>query len=290
MNGATPSALLRRGGARRHHRADRHRQGRRPAPGEGGARNWRCRWPTMPRCRSRDRRTARETTTGRSRASTSCAKSRRPPHRFFVNDLSGPLYILNRTTKNADDLPRLQRQRHVMRGLFDELATRERARQRLHQLRVRSRLRQQRPLLHHPPRGARAPGRSCAGQRGRSRPAGQRLHADAADSDAGERRSRRRADRVDGLEHLQCDVRRHRAGAAARAAQQPNPPDGRSDLQSGRPSRRSGLAGALRGLRRRRIGRSADRAFASTRSASTRSSERSCGSFRTSPNTPTRAR
>ena len=42
--------------------------------------------------------------------------------RFFVNDLNGPLYILNRTTKNAT-LYLDFNGRGVMRGLFDRIAT-----------------------------------------------------------------------------------------------------------------------------------------------------------------------
>ncbi len=44
-----------------------------------------------------------------------------PPHRFFVNDLSGPLYILNRTTKNATIYLDFNGT-GVMRGLFRRLA------------------------------------------------------------------------------------------------------------------------------------------------------------------------
>jgi hypothetical protein len=42
--------------------------------------------------------------------------------RFFVNDLNGPLYILNRTTKNATMYLDFNG-RGVMRGLFDRIAT-----------------------------------------------------------------------------------------------------------------------------------------------------------------------
>ena len=42
--------------------------------------------------------------------------------RLFVNDLNGPLYILDRTTKAGDEIPRFQRSRHAA-GLFDRLAT-----------------------------------------------------------------------------------------------------------------------------------------------------------------------
>ena len=166
-----------------------------------------------------------------------------PSRRFFVNDLNGPLYILNRTTKNATIYLDFNG-RGVMRGLFDRLARGGRAGQRPHQLRVRSRLRNQRPLLHHPPRRSGSFRRPRTGQRRRSRPAGHWLCADSAGSESAHRRSRRRADRVDRLQHFQFDVRRIRQGVAARAALQPDPPHGRSDLQSGGAARRSGLAGA----------------------------------------------
>ena len=44
-----------------------------------------------------------------------------PAHRFFVNDLNGPLYILNRTTKSATIYLDFNGN-GVMRGLFDRLA------------------------------------------------------------------------------------------------------------------------------------------------------------------------
>jgi hypothetical protein len=44
-----------------------------------------------------------------------------PPHRFFVNDLNGPLYILNRTTKSATIYLDFNGT-GVMRGLFRRLA------------------------------------------------------------------------------------------------------------------------------------------------------------------------
>src|SRR4029453_14757019 len=44
-----------------------------------------------------------------------------PAHRFFVNDLSGPLYILNRTTKSATIYLDFNGN-GVMRGLFVRLA------------------------------------------------------------------------------------------------------------------------------------------------------------------------
>ena len=107
-----------------------------------------------------------------------------------------------------------------------------------------------------------------------------RVHDDAGDQDARAAPERRRADRVDRLEPVELDVRRHGARAAARAAQYPQPPDGRSDLQSGGPARRSGLARPLHRMRRRRVGRIDERRDQSpTRSGSTTSKARFSASF-----------
>ena len=144
-----------------------------------------------------------------------------PAGRFFVNDLTGPLYILDRT-KSADDLPGFQRPR-VSHGPVRQADDGRRPGERLHQLRVRSRLRAQRPLLHHPSRGDGAARVARAGQPERSRPGCRRLHGHRADPDARVGRPRRRADRMDRLEHRKHDVRGPRPRTAAHSAQQPDP-------------------------------------------------------------------
>ena len=87
----------------------------------------------------------------------------RPGGRFFVNDLTGPLYILDRRTKNATTYLDFNG-RGSRTGLFDKLHDRRRPGERLHQLRVRSGLRAQRTVLHHSSRGNRAAGNADAGQ------------------------------------------------------------------------------------------------------------------------------
>ena len=101
--------------------------------------------------------------------------------------------------------------------------------------------------------------RGAAGRRGR-RPRPVRLHDDAGDPDADrgrEDRSRSRADRMEGPEYRERDIRGHGAGAAAPAATDGHPSDGRDDLQSGRTTRRSRLAGHVHRVRRRRHRRAA---------------------------------
>ena len=66
-------------------------------------------------------------------------------------------------------------------------------------------------------------------------------------------------DRVDRLEPVELDVRRHGARAAARAAEYAQPPAGRSHLQPDGAAGRSRLARPVYGMRRRRVGRIEDR-------------------------------
>ena len=79
-----------------------------------------------------------------------------PGKRLFVNDLNGPLYILDKSTKKVYDLSRPQRPRGKA-GNLPPAGYRQPARERVHQFRVRSRLPPQWQVLHDPPRRPRAP-------------------------------------------------------------------------------------------------------------------------------------
>ena len=104
--------------------------------------------------------------------------------RFLVDDLNGPLYILDKQTKRVHRLPRFQRARRAAWPL-PEVHLRAQLRDRPHQLPVRSRLRAQRRLLHDAHGGA---------QQGPGTPAPKpgvvagldlvRLHDHRGDSDA----------------------------------------------------------------------------------------------------------
>ena len=104
--------------------------------------------------------------------------------RFFVNDLNGPLYILDKQTKTVHDLSRFQRRRRTA-GPVPEIHVRAQFRDRPHQLHLRSRLRAQRRVLHDPhggsgqsPRRRRRRPASVAG------PRSVRLHDHAGNPDA----------------------------------------------------------------------------------------------------------
>ena len=175
--------------------------------------------------------------------------------RFFVNDLNGPLYILDKQTKAVHDLSRFQRPRRPARPV-PEAHLRAQLRDRPHQLRLRSRLRAQRRLLHDPHGGPDHRGARRAEGRRRARPRPVRLPDDAGERDADVARradhSRSRDDRVDRPQHHELDVRRHGARAAADAAGVADPSARRDDVQPGRAARRSGLARHV--CRRRRRG------------------------------------
>ena len=82
---------------------------------------------------------------------------------------------------------------------------------------------------------------------------------------------------------IERHVRRHRARAAAAAIEHASSPARRHRLQSCRPARRRRLARDVYRQRRQRLGRiAASRHARPTRSGSTRSSGRSCASFRAS--------
>ena len=104
--------------------------------------------------------------------------------RFFVNDLNGPLYILDKQTQAVHDLSRFQRARRAA-GSVPEVHLRAQLRDRPHQRHLRSRLRAQRRLLHDPHGGSdhRGAGRTEGGRRARPRSVGLQ-------DDAGDRRRR----------------------------------------------------------------------------------------------------
>ena len=137
--------------------------------------------------------------------------------RFFVNDLNGPLYILDKQTKTVHDLPRLQRRRRTA-GTVPEIHLRAELRHRSDELHLRSRLRAQRRVLHaaHGGSGRERARRPEGRRRRRSRP--DRLHHDARNPDAdrgGTDRARSRAHRVEGPEPVEQHVRGDRPRAAA---------------------------------------------------------------------------
>lgn len=75
--------------------------------------------------------------------------------RFFVNDLNGPLYIVDGGNKEGCHLSGLQRASGQAGDLPPSLY-RSAPGQRVHQLRLRPRLRSQRQVLYDPPRRPRA--------------------------------------------------------------------------------------------------------------------------------------
>ena len=155
--------------------------------------------------------------------------------RFFVNDLNGPLYILDKQTQAVHDVSGLQRPRGPP-GPVPAVHVPAQLRDGPDQRRLRSGLRAQRRLLHDSHGGPDHDGarRTEAGRRGRPRPL--RLPDDAAarDADAAGRalQSRSRDRRVDRSRHHEHDLRGHRARTAAAAAVLADPSARRDDVQS----------------------------------------------------------
>ena len=75
-----------------------------------------------------------------------------PAGRFFINDLTGPLYIVDPRTRADDDLSGLQRPR-FRTGLFDKLTTEAGLASGFISFEFDPGLRPQRPLLHDSSRG-----------------------------------------------------------------------------------------------------------------------------------------
>ena len=154
--------------------------------------------------------------------------------RFFVNDLNGPLYILDKQTKKFTVyldfnglggrpglFPKFTFERNFATGLTNFLFDPDYARNGVFY------------TMHmEDPAGA---GHAGAEARCGRRPRPGRLHDDAGDSDADGRRqdrARGRADRMDGSQSGQRDLRGHGARADAAAATAAAASAGRDDLQS----------------------------------------------------------
>ena len=207
--------------------------------------------------------------------------------RVFVNDLNGPLYILDKTTKalttylnfngrdNSRDCsaswPGKSASPTARHAQFDpELF----ANGRFYTVHIEE------PAVEAlaVPTTRRCPAFNATG------------YTPTADRHAGTDHARRRADRVDRHESVEHDVRRHGPRTAAPAAQRPHSSARRRRLQSGRAPRRSRLA---RAVRRAATAAPASRRGPDTRSnpsGSTRSSARSSASSRASTIRRRRAR
>ena len=199
---------------------------------------------TTPRCRSR--RTTTDENTRAQLARVNFLRDEPGGRRFFVNDLNGPLYILDKQTKQFTTYLDFNGARRAARAV-PEVHVRAQLRDRPHQRHLRSRLRAQRRLLHDPHGGS-----VDAGVRRRRRPGvvpGLDLSGyttTPAMSTPTVRRAdrpRSRDDRVDGPQHRERDVRRHGARAAAGAVcRSPIHPLGEMTFNPAARPRRSGLA------------------------------------------------
>ena len=181
--------------------------------------------------------------------------------RFFVNDLNGPLYILDKRTKafttyldfnGADGRPglfaRLTFQRNFATGLINVVFDPDYPRNGVFYT-----IHMEDPTIDAPaePKSGVVPGLDLSG-----------YTTTPAARDAGRARlphhARSRDRRVDRSQRRQRDVRRHGARAVPDAARVAHPSAGRADVQSGRPPRRSRVARHVRrrrGQRQRRAAR-----------------------------------
>ncbi|MDO8677906.1 MAG: hypothetical protein Q7R30_04985 [Acidobacteriota bacterium] len=132
--------------------------------------------------------------------------------RFFISDLNGPLYVFDKATKEFSVYLDFNGNEGKT-GIFRKLTH------------------AQREVLHRAHRGSGVAGIQPAKQRRFAGPERRGLHDDRGREDTGIAAERRRADRVDRYASIERHVRRHGPRAAARAAQYPQSPDGRSDLQ-----------------------------------------------------------
>ena len=165
--------------------------------------------------------------------------------RFFVNDLNGPLYILDKQTKTVHDLSRFQRRsaggpacsRSSPSSAISRPASSTSSSiptTRATACSTRSTWRIRPSTAPAAPKAGVVAGLDLSGYT--TTPAIATPTRRRAD------RSRSRADRVDGPQSRERDVRGHGARAAARCSSRAHPSAGRDDLQSGRPARRSRLA------------------------------------------------
>ena len=174
--------------------------------------------------------------------------------RFFVNDLNGPLYIVDKQTKTFTTyldfngaggrpglFPKFTFERNFAIGLttfqFDPDYARNGVFYTIH-------MEDPAVAADAAPRAGAVAGLDLSGY--------TTTPAIAAPTAGRQDRSRGRADRMEGPEPRQRDVRGHGARADAPAAARAHPPDGRDDVQSGRAARRSRLAGHVHRIRRRR--------------------------------------
>src|SRR6059058_3672119 len=164
--------------------------------------------------------------------------------RFFVNDLNGPLYILDKaTTKLSVYLDFNGREGH--HGLFRRFAYEVGYANGLNSIQFDPDYRANGKFYTvHIEDPALA---------GSSVPDNTNLPALNLAGDARTDPGRRRAHRMDRHESVECDVRRHGARADARAAQHADPHAGRLELQPVGAPRRQRVARALHRMRRRRI-------------------------------------
>ena len=269
-----------RGDPRRRPASERWSAAAVAAPQAGRARTGRARWRstsgTSRRCRSPGCPMARATTRGRW-----------PDQRDAPGTGSGRALLRERSDGTAlhrrpgdQDASRYLdfNGRGDPQGPVRQADDRSRACQRLHQLRVRSRLRSKRTVLHDSPRGVwRSPARRCP-----------TTHASPDSTWLATRR--RPGHHTGGVDHEGVliewteqtsripEVRRPGARTAADSPEQPDPSARRSLLQSSGATRRSGLAGDVRRLRRRRGWRLARRLPSQSASGSTPWSGRSCAS------------
>ena len=180
--------------------------------------------------------------------------------RFFVNDLNGPLYILDKQTKTFTTyldfngaggrpglFPKFTFERNFATGLtnflFDPDYPRNGVFYTIH-------MEDPAVAADAAPRAGVVAGLDLSGY--------TTTPAIAAPDRGRADRSRSRADRMEGPESRERDVRGHGARAAAPAAAAAHPSDGRDDLQSGRTARRSRLAGHVHRIGRRRHRRAED--------------------------------
>ena len=174
-----------------------------------------------------------------------------PGGRLFINDLTGPLYILDPRTKSATTYLDFNG-RGPRTGLFDKLTTDAGLASgfisfefdpdygrngrfytiHLEEIALPGRLTPDNQSFPDSMSPATRPPRR---------------------SNAGIDRPRRRAHRMDGLEHREHNIRGPRPRAAAHSAQQPDPSARRRVVQSGRSARHCRLASAVRRVRRWRV-------------------------------------
>ena len=179
-------------------------------------------------------------------------------NRFFISDLNGPLYIFDKATKKFTVYLDFNGSRDKS-GIFRKLFITRGYGNGLNGFYLDPDYTRNGKFYTDAHRGSGASRLEPSQQRELPRAERRRLHHDRGDHDTGTSPERGGADPVDRFEPVERDVRGHGARAVPRAAEHDQPPAGRHHLQSGGASRRSGLARALHGVRRWRVGRIEDR-------------------------------